>query len=324
MFFKDAQEIIIKYCSTFGVATDQRSSHWVYVSEDKKRELRHTLEYKLNRMLDEDRQHIVNYKNEEINFISEVMNRVPMLCNFLTASAYRRVLFVGHYDASQYHWFHNNKKWTPHRNWPHVWPKERSHLRYMPDFNVLSQFIPLLIEHLNYKITGQFVKPQDSRHTSNMHKLYDEMLIQSGDHFTVFNSEKQYKHGMSSSELGLHTWDFDGKLFDAVVFLGVPNKDENGFSVETLKETFGLWIHPDCHFVDFWLGDETNRFKDSENHEHQAERSLGEVMHVRGSWDPQIKRGGRGEEYDLLRKFIKVYRRSNDEDDSQYRAWTNY
>lgn len=307
MFYKDDQEIIIRQCDVLGKSSDVRANKWVYVSKDDKVRLRHTIEQKITRIIVENR-YLCYFKNEEINFVSEVMNRVPMFCNFLTASAYKRILFVGHDDASKYFWFVNNKKFTGKRTLEDDFPPERSDEKYFPEMNTMFQFIPLLLEHLKYQTGGMYVMPTESRHHGIVQKLYYEMLLDGylgvDRRFNAMTAKKQYKHGE-----GFNIEDhWDGIPFDAVVFLGVPSEKE--FTLEDVRKEFKPYIKPDCHFVDFWYGNEesySKRFINAGHNEIQAERSLGEVMAVRGAWDKKVKTNGRGAEYDLMKKWIKIY-----------------
>lgn len=306
MFYKDDQEIIIRQCLAVGKETDTRSSKWSYVSEKEKIDLRHCIEQKLDRIIEQGN-HLCYYKNEEINFVSEIINRVPMFCNFLTASAYKRVLFVGHHEAGQYWWFVNNKKFTGKRTLEDDFPPERSNLRYFPEMNAMFQFIPIITEHLDYQIGGEYVVPNRSRHVGIMHPLYAEMLLDGGNNFTPWYDHSQYKHGGSFTGVE-EQWQAHQIQYDAVVFLGVPAERE--FTLQDVRDQFSKYLKPGGHYVDFWYGNEesySKRFIDAGENQLQAERSLGEVMSVRGAWDKQVRQSGRAAEYDLLRKWIKVY-----------------
>lgn len=324
MFFKDDPEIYVQKCREYGINTDTRSNLWKYINTVDKMGIRDMLENKLDEILGEGR-FKANYKNPEINFISEVINRVPMYCNYLSCSNYRNILFVGHFVAgsSGRNWILNNKTIDPDTKFYDDFPPEKADKRYWHDPNIMFQFIPLIMQEYGHSLSGAYLQPNHNRWKGIMHRLYDDLfddrLVQK------LNYKHQYKHG---DTLSFDTDNWDGNLFDAVVFLGIPSGE--GFDLESVKKGFSKYITDDCHFVDFWYGHDDEydkRFIGGEDSRIDIERAITEVFYVRSSWDNNVRKRQMSWEYDHMKKMINIYTHKDRELDSYWRisgSWPKY
>jgi len=237
----------------------------------------------------------LRYKSEELNVIEEALNRAPMFCNALVSRGYKNILFVGHYNDHQTHWMLDKFA----GRMIDVLPEEREDMQTFPDLNIVSQFIPLVLRMMRYDVSFVIPRPPESKHKGAMHTLYESVGM-------IENSiacSQQYKHGQDS-------WSLNGdhELFDAVVFLGVPMVDKGvGFEEDQVREIFAPMCTEDFEMVDIYYGLPSS-VKWFNGEEKDSTTMVDVAFSIRSEWDDDVKTGGgRPEEYEIMKKMIKVF-----------------
>lgn len=297
MFYRDDQETIIRDTDQHGDAILTYVSH-----EDKLETYRYINSRLVNTIASEDL--LIKYKNEQVHMVAEAMNRAPMYCNFLTSRGYNNILFVGHFDMAQYHWYLERDLLNPNTRMYDSFPPERSGDTYYPDINIILQFIPIFMKHWNYTPKVTIVRPPEPKYKGIIHHLYN--LFRVSDN--IVNSNKQYKHRVNH-EFYLNDW--DGVRFDAVVFAGVPMQNETqSFQLEEVKSRFEPYVTSNCQYVDIWNNqglDNNMRFFRARRHVMDTAKDLGNVFSARSTWDKSNRNRGYAEELNFLKRQIKVF-----------------
>lgn len=237
----------------------------------------------------------LRYKNDELNVIEEALNRAPMFCNALMSREYKNILFVGHYNDHQTHWMLDKFA----GRMIDVLPEERQEMQTFPDLNIVSQFIPLVFKIMGYDASFVIPRPPESKHKGAMHSLYESVgMIENS-----IGCSQQYKHGHDS-------WSLDGdhEKFDAVVFLGVPMVDKGiGFEEDQVREIFAPMCTEDFEMVDIYYGLPSS-VKWFNGEEKDTTAMMDVAFSIRSTWDDDVKTGGgRPEEYEIMKKMIKVF-----------------
>jgi hypothetical protein len=298
MFWRDEQEPIISSNDTHGDST------LTYISQDEKLETHRWLNSRIvNAVKSQDL--VLRYKTEEVHMVAEAMNRVPMYCNLITSLGYKNILFIGHFNTSQYKWLLDRKEVDPNTRMYDCFPPERNGFLHYPDPHILFQFIPIFMKHWGYEPKITFARPPESRHKGIIHHLYN--LFKVTEQMVTCNI--QYKHGMTEEEITFGGTDPDER-FDAVIFAGVPKlSNKNSFTMSDVKDAFGAYITPNCEFVDLWAQYDTeNRFfNDEHRHEVDTEEAIAEVFHTRAMWDKESRNATRPEEYNFMRRMVRIF-----------------
>jgi hypothetical protein len=307
MFWRDEQEPIISSTDTNGNST------LTYVYQEQKLETYRWLNSRIVNAL-RSKDIILKYKSEEVHMVAEAMNRVPMYCNLLTSLGYKNILFIGHFNAAQYSWLLDRKEVFPETRMYDAFPPERNGFLHYPDPHVLFQFIPIFMKHWGYSPKITFVRPPEPRHKGIIHHLYN--LFKVSDQMVTCNV--QYKHGMTEEEIAFGGTDPDNP-FDAVVFAGVPKMPgKDSFTMSDVKDAFAAYVTPNCEFVDLWAQYDDSEFgghrffNDEHKHEVDAEEAISEVFHTRAMWDQESRNSGRPEEYNFMRRMVKIFSNSPD------------
>ena len=166
MFWRDEQEPIISSNDTHGDST------LTYISQDEKLETHRWLNSRIvNAVKSQDL--VLRYKTEEVHMVAEAMNRVPMYCNLITSLGYKNILFIGHFNTSQYKWLLDRKEVDPNTRMYDCFPPERNGFLHYPDPHILFQFIPIFMKHWGYEPKITFARPPESRHKGIIHHLYN-------------------------------------------------------------------------------------------------------------------------------------------------------
>jgi len=300
MFYRDDQETIISDVDQHG------DSKITYVSQEEKLETYRFINSRLVNSIKQN-QLVCLYKNEEVHMVAEAMNRAPLYCNFLTSRGYKNILFVGHYNSGQYHWYLDKAKNNPNTRMYMPFPPERNHLNYYPDINIILQFIPIFMKKWGYAPKVTIARPPESRHRGLIHYLYNKFKV--ADNMETCN--RQYKHG-TPFDWKMKDRATSAEKFDAVVFAGIPMHDgKQSFNLDQVKHHFAKYCTSNVEYVDIWnnydLDDGMRFFRSQRKHRIDVTGNIGEVITTRAIWDKETRNAGRPEEYGFLKRQIKVY-----------------
>lgn len=260
--------------------------------------IKHRFVQEINSVLKQsttDKGKYLRYKNHDINIVEEAFSRAPMFCNAIVSRGYKNVLFVGHYNDHQTHWMLD--KFTGRMI--DVLPPERDHMQYFPDLNIVAQFIPVTLKMMGYDMSFTVARPPEAKHKGVMTSVYEFAGLVNHS----LPCSQQYKHGQTS-------WSLTGnhEKFDAVVFLGVPMVDQGvGFEEDQVREIFAPMCTEDFEMVDIYYG-LPSPVKWFNGEEKDSTTMVDVAFSVRSGWDHDVKTGGgRPEEYEIMKKMIKVF-----------------
>lgn len=288
MFFNLLNEIILRDTS------DGHLYQYVYGEE------KEAIARKLHGQIEEEkRTHNIplHHRNQETSTVEEALNRAPMFLNAIKNRGYKNILFVGHFNQHQLSWV------LPHVNdrIVDVLPPERSLFTSVVDHNIVVQFLPLVMKMYGYKGDFSYTSPDENRFRGIMHTLYDL----NGLRPHMVKTVNQYRHGMSAEELGLGL--DPAQRYDAVVFLGVPKRNANAFSVGNVRELFAPYCTEDFEIVDLWYGAPDNeRFADGQEKDNSVDLDV--AWTTRAQWEENFQRdGGRPEELEIFKRMMSIY-----------------
>jgi hypothetical protein len=238
-------------------------------------------------------------KENDINMVLEVYNRVPMFLNFLSLRGYKKVLFIGHFNASQKVWHHPNKSnRINHLLGPERWYQNRS-----IDMNILLQFLPIVKMEYGYtNFDMHVVRPEDAhfRHRHMMHSMYKRYGCD------IIPGTDQYKHG----DRLLSITPPQDTVYDAVVFAGVP-KDNEGveFTEESIRQMLSIYCKVGFDIIDLYYQEEDKtKFIGKEKEDITPETT--QIFANRGLWDDKFSKYDpvtRQGENRIFTDMIKVY-----------------
>lgn len=236
------------------------------------------------------------WKDRFSHTVNDVFNYCPMVLNYLTLKGYKKILFVGHYNASQRSWTFPRKS----DRQIHKTPTIKSTEETMVDPNVWVQFLPIVRMAHNYPFEMHTCKPSQWRYRELMHSLYMRYEID------LINCEKQYKHGMENFNLE----QLPDTQYDAVVFAGVPkNFEDSSFSHHHIRTLFAPYCTPDFDIVDINYQD-PDPDKYIQGATDTNNEWLNEVFVNRCIWDEKFREledEDRNIEYGLLDNMINTY-----------------
>lgn len=292
MFFSTLDETILREHDESG------SPVYRYVMGQEKVHMARKLNGQINNDIAQDTRYL-KHANSEVNTVEEALHRGAMYCNFLKTKKYQNVLFVGHFNAQQPSWLLEGES----ARMVDLMTPERSHLNAVADPNIVLQFVPMV--HKMYGYTGEVsvVQPYSHRNRGVMHSLYGK----NGLSENKFHCNTQYRHGMTADEWHLTLPEGTAK-FDAVVFLGVPKKDDlEGFSEAVVRGCFSPICTADFAVIDMYYNEgDVNKFGGSKRQSNVE--SLSAVFSNRGQWDDAVQQdGGRPEEYAMMDRIISVF-----------------
>lgn len=288
MFFNLLNEKILR---------DTSDGHvYQYVQSHEKEEVARKLNGQLG---SEMREHNIPllHSSPDVNVIEESLNRAPMFLNAIKNRGHQSILFVGHFNSDQTSWIMSTKS----DRIPDVQPPERSHLNSVADMHVVLQFLPLVASMYGYKGQFYYTSPDANRHRGVMHTLYDLNGLRGG----MIKTFGQYRHGMSSGELGMGM--NPEPRFDAVVFLGVPKHGGEDFTVDQVRNVFAPFCKEGFEMIDLWYGaPDAGRWIDGERKDNSVDADV--VWTTRAQWEENFQAdGGRPEEFDIFKRMFNVY-----------------
>lgn len=239
----------------------------------------------------------LNYKKGDMSFTQEVFNRVPLYLNFLSLRGYKKILFVGFYEAFYSDWFHLTKS----DKILHNTPAERWYQDHFPDMDVLTQFLPIVKMAYGYdNFDMHVVEPPTFRNKQLMHALYDKYGVDK------VPANVQYRYGRSDMDI---TPPSDTK-YDAVVLCGIPKMNEDTTStLMDVHSTFGKYMEDNYDIIDLSYEDkDPNKFTDANNK--LIESEMVQVWTNRSLWDLNFKnyhQETRTTEFNILKMMFKIY-----------------
>lgn len=235
-------------------------------------------------------------KDRYSHTVNEVFNYCPMILNYIALRGYKKVLFVGHFNAAQYSWSFPRKS---DRNL-YPTPSYRSSEDTMIDPHIWSQFLPVVRHAYGYDFSMHTLVPPESRHRQLMHALYKRYEID------LIPCSKQYKHVRDIDIAPL-----DGHKYDCIVFAGVPKtNEEDSFRHDDIKRTFGKYCEDKFGIIDLNYQDPDEKKFISGAILPNSEW-LHECFALRGVWDVNfrsITSEDKQLEYSMLDTMINAYR----------------
>lgn len=174
----------------------------------------------------------IEFKSKSgINFVNDVMEECPLYCDFLMSRGYKNILFITDSDVHDRTWYNE-----------HTSRSEK-----------LINFIPIIIKEFGYYSMATVLRPDQERYNGALHDVYKKFGI------PRLMSPIQYIHGINY-RLQMENW--DGKQYDAVVFLNVNKKSD--FTLQKVKNDFSPICKDGFEIVDIWHGDHEGRFLENE------------------------------------------------------------
>ena len=294
MFYRAQNELII---------TSGRDENGLSTSEYIHRDHKKNMWGKLNYIIGgEIRKNdlLTQYKNDNCHTVNEVFNYCPMVLNYIKLLGHKKILFVGHFNASQRYWYFGRKS----DRCLFVSPTYHSGSIDMVDPNIWLQFLPIVAQsygYLNDNFQIDIVSPPESRHRQLMHSLYKRYNM------NFVTADKQYKHGQTS--LGMSG--FSGLLYDAVVLAGVPKVTEDTrITHNDIRNVFKPYCVPNFEIIDlnYQNGDASKYIGGARQNN---EEYLQQVFVNRCIWDDQFAKRSSDDrkiEYQTLDTIIRRYK----------------
>lgn len=240
---------------------------------------------------------VTRWKDSHSHTVNEVFNVCPMYLNYLSLRGYKKILFVGHFLASQNSWTFPTK--SDRNIFPT--PSYRAMQETMVDPNVVMQFIPIIRMAYGYtNFEMHTLVPPESRHRQLMHALYKRYEID------LVPCDKQYKHGRT-----VKITPPSDTRYDAVVFAGVPkDHPDTRFTIHEIRSAFQPYCEEGFDIIDLNYQDpDPNKFVESAQVENKD--YLNEIFVTRAIWDDAFRvrnEDDRGIEYKILDTTIKCYK----------------
>lgn len=266
-----------------------------FVDKDTKKNQWGKLNYLLSAEIKKNDLH-TRVKDFHSHTVNEVFNYCPMLLNYIALRGYKKVLFVGHFNAAQ-------RSWTfPRKSDRCLFPTPsfRASEDTMVDPHIWSQFLPIVKMAYGYDFEMHTLHPPESRHRQLMHALYKRYEVD------MVPSNVQYKYGR-----GIEITPPEGHKYDCIVFAGVPKQmEEISFFLDEIKDLYSKYCTHKFDVIDINYQDpDKNKFITGgivPNSEW-----LHECFALRGVWDENfrsISPEDRALEYKMLDTMINSYR----------------
>jgi len=268
-----------------------------FVDKDKKKNQWGKLNYLITSEIKKHDLH-TRYKDFHSHTVNEVFNYCPMILNYIALCGYKKVLFVGHFNAAQ-------RSWTfPRKSDRSLYPTPsfRSTEDTMVDPHIWAQFLPIVRMAYGYDFEMHTLVPPESRHRQLMHALYKRYEID------LVPCTNQYKHGR---EVDFTPPPSEDK-YDCIVFAGVPKENElNSFHHDEVGRVFGRHMTNQFDVIDLNYQDpDDTKFVGGPIRPNSE--WLHECFALRGVWDENfraISSADRKIEYSMLDTMINVHRR---------------
>jgi hypothetical protein len=293
MFYRSIPETVFK-----GFSEDNETILTRYVTKRTKEDAIGTLNYMIETDCERN-DYVLDWKRDDLNTTHEIYNRVPLYLNFLAARGYKKILFIGHFNAAQQVWHHPTKS----DRIIHLMGSERWYQNRFVDMNIILQFLPIVKMEYGYtNFDMHVVKPVDShtRHRHIMHSMYKRYGCD------IIPGTDQYKHGVNQ----LSITPPPDTMYDAVVFAGVP-KTESGteFEEQDIRAMLSTYCKVGFDIIDLYYQEEDKgKFKGKDKEDVRPE--ITQVLANRGLWDNKFKNldpQSRHTENFILENTIKVY-----------------
>ena len=239
---------------------------------------------------------VTRWKDYDSHTVNDAFNYCPMLLNYLTLKGYRKVLFVGHFNAAQESWTFPRKS----DRYLHDTPTTKFTSNTVVDPNIWVQFLPIVKMAYGYdQFEMHTCKPPESRHTQLMHSLYRRYEI---DLVTV---NKQYKHGREVTVTPP-----PDTQYDCVVFGGVPKEyEETRFSHHNIRGAFAHCCTTDFDIVDLnYQAIDEDKYIDGVQEDNRE--FLTEVFVSRTIWDERFRAESEADksiEYAIVDSMVRTY-----------------
>jgi len=293
MYYRANNELIVTSERDDNGATVSR-----FVDKNKKKDQWGKLNYIISGEIRKNDLH-TRYKDFHSHTVNEVFNYCPIILNYLAIRGYKKVLFVGHFNAAQ-------RSWTFPRSSDRCLfptPSFRSTEDTMVDPHIWAQFLPIVRMAYGYEFEMHTLVPPESRHRQLMHSLYKRYQVD------LVPCSNQYRH---VDDVTITTPPIDGDdLYDAVVFAGVPKSNEDrSFTISDVKRQFNKYCTQEVDYIDLNYQD-----PDDKKFVNGALRPNSEWLHecfaLRGVWDEtfnNISSEDRALEYKMIDTMINSYR----------------
>ena len=287
MNYRHRNELIVK-------SQNNGSPVGTYIHRDDKMVEWGRLNYTIDR---EQRQNdlVLRYADRWSHTVSDVFNYCPMLLNYLSIKGYKKILFVGHYNAAQTTWTINRKI----DRVVHPTPTYNSLDDTMVDPNIWLQFLPIVKMAYGYtNFEMHTVSPPESRHRMVMNALYKRYECD------LVNSDKQYKKGREEMQFDIPT----DTRYDCVVMAGVPknNPDQDLHYLQISTEFAGV-CEDNFDMIDLYYG----RAPLQSGHFEPNDEILQDVFSMRNVWDDRFRNESTEDkaiQYAILSDSIRCYK----------------
>jgi hypothetical protein len=290
MYYRAQNELIVTSERDENGSTVSR-----FVDKNKKKDQWGKLNYIIGGEIRKNDLH-TRYKDKYSHTVNEVFNYCPIVLNYIALRGYKKVLFVGHFNAAQ-------RSWTfPRKSDRNLFPTPafRSSEDTMVDPHIWVQFLPIVRMAYGYDFEMHTVSPPESRNRQLMHSLYKRYQVD------LVPSNMQYKHVNHASVTTTET-----ARYDCVVFAGVPKSDEDvEFTINEVKNNFQSICTPDADFIDLNYQDPDDK-KFVNGALYPNSEWLHECFALRGVWDEtfnNISSEDRALEYKMIDTMINSYR----------------
>lgn len=238
---------------------------------------------------------VLRWRDRWSHTVSDVFNYCPMLLNYLSIKGYKKILFVGHYNAAQTTWTVNRKM----DRVIHPTPTYHSLDDTMVDPNIWLQFLPIVKMAYGYtNFDMHVVSPPESRHRMVMNALYKRYECD------LVNSDKQYKKGREEMQFDIPS----DTQYDCVVMAGVPkDRPEQDLHYLQISTEFAGVCTDDFDMIDLYYG----RTPLQSGHFESNDEILQEVFSLRNVWDDQFRNESTEDkaiQYSILDDSLRCYK----------------
>lgn len=290
MYYRAQNELIVS-----SSRDEDGQSISTFVDKDKKKNQWGKLNYLIGGEIRKNDLH-TRYKDFHSHTVNEVFNYCPMILNYIALRGYKKVLFVGHFNAAQ-------RSWTfPRKSDRSLFPTPsfRSSQDTMVDPHIWAQFLPIVKMAYGYDFEMHTLRPPESRHRQLMHALYNRYDID------LVPCNVQYKYGQ-----GIEITPPEGHKYDCIVYAGVPKQfEDSSFSLDKIDIDFREYCEDTYDIIDLNYQDPDDK-KFIQGGIIPNSTWLHECFALRGVWDETFKTispEDRALEYKMLDTMINSYR----------------
>lgn len=239
---------------------------------------------------------VLRWKDRWSHTVNDVFNYCPMFLNYLAIKGYKKILFVGHFNAGQ-------KSWTINRKMDrvlHQSPTYNSRDDTMVDPNIWLQFLPIVRMAYGYNSFDMHtLVPKEGKHRGIMNALYRRYECD------LINCNKQYKKGRVNMSIDR----LPDTQYDCVVLAGVPKdeQDQDLISHHHIRAEFASYCTENFDIVDLRYGAAALQEGTPEPNQYY----LNDVFAIRNIWDDRFREelvADKNIQYRILDESIRCYR----------------